>query len=395
MLLRDVHGDVRGRLRQGVSTVGVVLRMHRRLSFLLIAIFALIAESSGVVLGQGRDIFSVSDVSADARAADEFAAKSNGIAQAQTNALRMLLERLTLKEDHDRLPNLDLAAVTGMVRDFSVDREKFGGGHYLASLTVRFKADGVRKILRDANIPFAETASRPVLVLPIFQTAGSTELWDDTNPWFSAWSRLGRIDGLLPLLLPVRDLSDVSTISAEEAVLGERTKLTAIADRYGAGEILVVIASLAVEQSDGMLRADVAISRYGGTDNDQTVFRRFDAKTGMSRDDLLADAARTLANEAVEAWKRENILEESVEQRISASVPIRGLNDWLAVRRRLAAIAPLKEFVVLQLSVDRAEVELAYVGTADQLRLAMAQSDLDLTYQPDTATWTLQAHRVR
>lgn len=167
------------------------LRMYKEQISCFYLFVAVLLASISPSHAQARDVFSVRGVAVDARAADEFAAKSSGIARAQHDALRMLFERLTLSDDHDRLPQLDDPAVTRLLRDFSVDREKFGGGRYVASLTVRFKADGVRKALRDADIPFAETVSRPVLVLPVFQTAGSTILWDDANPWFSAWSREG------------------------------------------------------------------------------------------------------------------------------------------------------------------------------------------------------------
>ena len=365
--------------------------MDRKLLSCLLVTFIVLIASTVAAVAQGRDIFSVSGVAVDARAANELAAKSEGIARAQQDALRVLFERLALRRDHDRLPELERSAVIALLRDYSVDSEKFGGGRYLASLTVRFKGDGVRKVLRDAKIPFAETASRPVLVLPVFQTAGSTVLWEDTNPWFAVWSRLGRMDGLLPLLLPVGDLSDVSIISAEEAVLGDKKTLSEIAARYGSGETMVVVASLVVDQAFGILRVEVATSRFGGNSNDQTEFRRFEAKADSARDALLTEAARSIVRDAVDAWKQKNILEESVEQRIVVRVPIGSLGDWLSIRKRLGGIAALKEIAVLQLSIDRADVEIAYLGSADQLRLAMAQSELDLEYSADKAVWTLRS----
>ena len=353
------------------------------------AVLVSMAMSANAGFAQGRDIFSVSGVVVDARADNELAAKATGIAQGETDAFRTLLQRLTLQRDHDRLPDPEKEAITALVRDFSVDREKFGGGRYIATLTVRFKADRVRKVLHDADIPFAETASRPVLVLPVFQTAGATALWEDTNPWFAAWSRLGRRSGLQPLLLPVGDLSDVAVISAEEAVLGDKAKLSEIASRYGAGETMVIVASLFVDQTFGLLRVEVATSRFGGNSTGQTEFQKFESQANGSRDQLLDQAAKSVGLAVEDGWKQKIIFERGVEQRIVVQVPIDNLGDWLSVRERLNSIAAVKELHVVQLSVDRAEVELAYLGSADQLRLAMVQSELDLSYAADKAVWTL------
>lgn len=365
------------------------MRMGSRIFTKVAAAIVLFFGSVAGGNAQGRDIFSVRGVAVNAQANDELTAKSAGIARAEIDAFRILLERLTLRRDHDRLPDLDRNAVTALLRDFSVDREKFGGGRYIASLTMRFKAEAIRRILRDTDIPFAETASRPVLVLPVFQTAGSTVLWQDTNPWFAAWSRIGRRDGLQPLLLPVGDLADVAAISAEEAVLGEWEKMSAVAARYGASETMVVVASLVVDQSFGLLRVEVATSRFGGNSSDQTEFRRFEAKANGARDVLLNSAANSVAHEAEDSWKQKNILEGGVEQRIVIRVPFEKLDDWLSIRKRLVGIAAVKEFAVRQLSIDRAKLELAYLGSTDQLRLAMTQSNLDLQYAADKAVWTL------
>src|SRR3546814_4399241 len=80
----------------------------------------------------------------DQRAENNLSAKSRGIAEGQRMALRILLERITLRDDHDRLPEIDDKLAMRTVRDFSVAHEKIGGGHYIASLTVRFNPEEVR-----------------------------------------------------------------------------------------------------------------------------------------------------------------------------------------------------------------------------------------------------------
>jgi len=371
--------------------------LHRkaRLISFCAAIAAAIFAPGGPAVAQIRDVFAVRAVAVDARAADELKAKSAGIAEAQRRALRRLLERLTLRADYDRLPETDDRALAQMLRDYSVDNEKFGGGRYLATLTVRFKPAAVRALLRGADIPFAETASRPVLVLPVFRNAGSTILWDDPNPWFAAWSRLPRSDGLLPLIAPVGDLSDVSVISAEQAVRGEADRLADIARKYNAHGVLVAVATLRVNPGDGALSLEVSASRIGGANDETTTVRSFTAGAEEARDALLDRAAKTLADEAEEAWKRENLLARDVEQRIEILIPLGGLTDWLAIRKRLRAIAGVRRVDVTRLSIGRAEVALRYVGSATQLRLAMAQSNLTMTYAPAQATWTLRLERGR
>lgn len=364
-------------------------RLTRPFSLRLILVLA-VWGVAGPAMGAGRDVFTVRGVVVDARAADELSAKSAGIAGGQRDALRALLERITLRDDHDRLPEIAAAALPQLVRDYSVDDEKFGGGRYLARLTVRFKRDGVRALLDGANIPFAATVSRPVLVLPVFQTAGATSLWDEPNPWFTAWTGLKLEDGLLPLIIPLGDLSDVVVIGAEQAVRGNEDRLAKIAAKYQARGVLVITATLRVNPGDGVLSLAVATASFGGGRNEQTRIRTFEAAADAARDAMFRDAARSIADEAVESWKRANLLDRSREQRIQVSIPLRSLQEWLKIRRRIRDIASVQRLDVARLSIDRAEVEVLYIGDPSQLRLAMAQSGLALKYTPESATWILR-----
>ena len=366
-------------------------RLLRPISFAFVLFCCAIALPVSVG-AQAADVFTVRGVSVDARAEDELKAKSIGIARGQEAALRELLKRMTLRADHDRLPVTDSAAVTQLLRDYSIETEKFGGGRYIAKLTARFKADGVRALLRRSDIPYAETASQPVLVLPVFQTAGVSSLWDDPNPWFVAWTRQKRTEELLPLVIPVGDLPDIAVIGAEQAIQGQADRLKEIGAKYDTRNVMVVAATLRINPGDGGLQLETVLTTYHDGIPQQTGVRRFAAGAEESRDTFLAGAAQALADEANESWKRDNLLEQGNENSMALFIPLDGLENWLDIRGRLRGIAGMKQISVARLSVSFAEVTLSYVGNPAQLRLALAQRDLDLSYNAQDARWTLHAN---
>src|SRR3546814_14129842 len=121
------------------------------------------------------------------------------------------------------------------VRDFSVAHEKIGGGHYIASLTVRFNPEEVRQLLRARDIPYAETVSRPVLVLPVYVAAGAARLWDGPNPWFDAWAAQPPAEGLQPFTVPLGDLSDLRTVIGQQAMAHDHARPGPEQKRGGVG----------------------------------------------------------------------------------------------------------------------------------------------------------------
>ena len=198
-----------------------------------------------------RNLYTVEGVPVDERAADELTAKSQGIEKAQQEALQGLIEKITLRDNYDQLPEVDQKTVQQTIRDYAVANEKFGGGRYLATLTVRFKRATVRALLTQNKVPIAETVSRPVVVLPVYRAAGSVLLWDDPNPWFSAWANRPSPNGLLPLVVPLGDFSDIAVLSAEQALNGEEDRLSAIAEKYDAIGTLVTVAELDIDPRTG------------------------------------------------------------------------------------------------------------------------------------------------
>ena len=299
------------------------------------------------------------------------------------------MKRVTLRNDHDRLPELDDNALAHVIRDIAVDGEKFGGGRYLATLTIRFKPREIRQLLQNAGISFAETASRPAVVLPVYAVGGTTLLWEEPNPWFSAWAKRPGGDGLLPIVVPLGDLSDVLEINAEQALRGDQTRLTSIASKYNAFGAYVAMAALAINPRNGGLTLNVSLDRHGGGQSEQTKILTFTGEPGLPIDELLNDAAERLVIEIEETWKRENLLRFELEQWISVRVPLTGHPDWIAVRKRLDDIAEIRKVVLTRLSVGAADLDLLFVGEPEQLRVAMAQSDLALAYVASEGAWTV------
>ncbi len=182
---------------------------------------ALLVLAPGMFSGRAgaQEVFTVTDVRVDATAKTAAAARETALAEGERRALGRLLARLTLRADQARLPVLERSQIAALVRNFEVEEEKTSSVRYLAKLTIRFKRKALRRLLRAHDIPFAETLSKPVLVLPVYEVADALALWDDPNPWREAWARQPKRDGLVPLVVPLGDLSDIADIGAEQALL--------------------------------------------------------------------------------------------------------------------------------------------------------------------------------
>ncbi len=331
------------------------------------------------------DVFAVENVPVDARAESATAARERAIASGQQMALDRLFERLVPGEARASLPRPSPLEISDLVRDFAVEDERTSAVRYLATMSVRFRADDIRALLRGRHIPFAETMSKPVVVLPVLASDGGALLWEEANAWRQAWAEM-RADGLVPFVVPVGDLEDVMAVDAKRARAGDRQALAAIAGRYDAGSALVAVAEPRRQGGAASLQVTTTLVPLGGGDAETQV--RTIAAAGAPLEALWGQATAAVADGIEDAWRSTNLIRLDSARSLVATVYVTQLGDLLDLRKRLNAVSLLSSHDVLYLARDAAQLRLNFFGDERQLAIALAQSDL--TLEQNAVDWVLR-----
>lgn len=348
----------------------------------LMAAFALgFAVAAGAVPAAAADVFTVEDVAVDATARTADEARKIALAEGQYEAFVRLFHRLALRQDIPRLPHLKPEDISNFIHAFEVRDEKTSGIRYLAKLTVRFKGDEFLKFLQTLDVPYATTRSKPVLVLPVLDSSEERTLWRDPNPWRDAWAALTPRDGLVPFVLPLGDLEDVTTIDATQAALGEQDQLDTIARRYNATATLVAQVRSTVRNDLGLPAAYLSLSRYGAGAWGDVYVASFTGAANATLESLFRQAVEETVQRIEESWKLDNLLQSGEEGEVTVVIPLQGLEDWLAIEKRLGRIPSVLESRLVYLSREEAQARLRFQGGGMQLQRALLQSDLVLSFQ--------------
>ena len=320
------------------------------------------------------DLYTVTGIAVDVTADSAAAAREQAFARGERQALARLVERLTGNANALDVSTLSEFDINRLVRSFEVDDERTPPNRYIASLTVSFNSQAVTDLLRQRGVSFTEVVSRPVLVVPVLRTAGGIRLWDSPNPWLEAWLDLPDGERLVPIAVPFGDLQDVADLSDEQAMAGDREALGGLAERYGAGDALVAIAtrddaglSIRLNRYSAALGDSVSSLEVAGAADDPAVYER---------------AVREVAQQIEQDWLVETRAPSGERNQLLVLVPLSQRSDWFRTRTRLTRVPSVESVNVVSLSTREAVLELDFVGTEDQLRLALAQHDLDLQQGP-------------
>ncbi len=324
-----------------------------------------------------QDIFTVSGVHVDERAETAAAARERALEIGQRKAFEEVVARLTLPEDRAGLATPETSVITNMVSDFGVSNEKTSSVRYIADMTVRFKDDELRRFLRFRDISFAELQSKPVMIVPVYRTNNYVSLWDDPNPWREVWSRNIATSGLVPIKAPIGDLTDISTVSAEQAESGSMERLSQLAKRYGAD--VAVVASAEVSGPEGGETVDVSVTRYEPNGAPQIFGVQEKTQAGETLNETLVRAAKSVQEQLADGWKRANLINYSTGGNLMVFIPITGLADWAGIENKLIGLPVVRNSRVIAMSKREVQVSIEYVGSANQLQTALNQQNLSLS----------------
>jgi Uncharacterized protein conserved in bacteria (DUF2066) len=331
-----------------------------------------------------EDVFQVSGIPVDATAADAVAAREQALRQGQIEGLRRLLRRLVPAGQAGRLPSVGPGQIERYVQNFEIADERVASNQYLAQLTVRYEPEAVRELLQAAGLPYAETVSAPLVVLPVYRTADGPKLWAEDNPWWQAWADHMDPDRLLHLVLPLGDLQDMATVTADQAMAGDTGALAMLAARYGADDTMLVIATPGDAQG-ATPRLELEMRRSGieQANPPETLTTAPDE----TLDDLIAEAVVGLQDTLDERWKTANLLRYDQVDTMVVDIPIAQLSDWVEISRGLERLAEVDQIEVRAFARENVRAQIRYIG--DQLRLEEALGRLGLALSREGESWLL------
>jgi hypothetical protein len=365
-----------------------------------------VAMRAGPALAQGSDEAYSATVKVDATADSAASARETARIDGQRRALAAVIDRLSGASEPAKPPKLDDKTITDMVVSFEVANEHMSAVRYVADYTFHFRPSKVRRLVRVAETPPAESGSksspdkspadsggkspaegaskpsveggnRVVVVLPVYQDGSNLILWDDPNPWRVAWSERPAGSGPGRLVLPLGDAGDLAAIDAEKAGSGKSEALTAITQRNRGSEA-VVVAATARRQGEKLAGLDISVKRYRYGHLVDTQASSFEADAAESEAEFLKRAAESTAAEIESGAKRNAGARSDQPVSLAVTVPITSLGEWVQVRDRLASVSAIRKIDLLSLSRQEARIEVKYVGSQDQLKSGLAEVNLDL-----------------
>lgn len=316
------------------------------------------------------NVFAIDKIRVDVRADSATQARRLGITRAQKSALQQVLRRVTRATDWPKLDEIALPAAETLVKDFRVTQEKRSGTRYLATLSFTFKANQIRQILTEAELPIVTTQGEPVLVLPVLEGPDSLELWR-THWWRKAWDSQDLSNHTVPVFMPSNDLDDEQSATPEQVLLGNAAAIQALSQRYGTARVLVVHAI-------GDVANELSIrSILHGPDGMVEQIYKFDGEQA----EIGPQAVVTILDALATPWKRQAAILATEQLGLLVKARYPNFAGWQDLLTRLEAADLVRRVELHEVSIRQSFFTLAHIGSLAQLQANLRRQNLALEDQ--------------
>ena len=352
-------------------------------------VLVLLSMQAGPLDARENPLYTIPGVAVDVSAETAADAKKQAITDANVKAFSLLAQRVGADEATlGEIAKIEARHINAMLDSLSIEEERTGPGRYIAKLTVRFLPAKAKDLLNRLGLQYSEKLAPKSVVIPLWKAPdGTWQLWEE-NPWRQAWLDLRAVNSMVPVIVPLGDLTDTGLLSAEQAAAGDQGSLEALRLRYEADAILIAMAQPLGEDSvQAVMTGDSPVGKLGFD-------KSYAAENGGGVPEAAGLAASRFHQVMEQRWKKMN------EARpITRALPISTLpvavtfysnDEWAALRSRILSTPGVTGVDISTISQGGAIVQLSFVSAFEQLRQSLWQSGLAL--QNVGGTWVLQTN---
>lgn len=356
------------------------------MKFLIIALLIVLSPTRSVRAAPvDSKMFSASGIQVDVTAENAAKAREQALHEGQKQALMAVMSRITPDYVVDQLPELVPDDIINFVQDMSVLNEKTSPVRYMATLEVRFNGDAVRELLKSNGLPFVRTSGKPLLILPLYRRGSSPRLlWEEDNAWLRAWINRSVESYMIPLIVPMGDMQDSQTVTAEQVAKDDLSAVLPLAKRYDAEGALVV------EMTRTGSNFNVSVRAMDETTASEVKGFSFSVPLVKNTATTYANAVRRVVDRLERKWKEDQMVRFNDTTSLVVMVPVADVAQWLLVKERLSRVPIIGSYTLQAARAGVLQLTIFYAESLDRLQSEMKKRKLLLSPLP-SGVFKLQA----
>tara|TARA_B100000029_G_scaffold511192_1_gene604535 strand:- start:1309 stop:2280 length:972 start_codon:yes stop_codon:yes gene_type:complete len=280
------------------------------------------------------------------------------INKAFLESYQILISKILLARDLNKIKNIELKKIKGLVDSFQVLEENIQKDKYIAVYKVFYNDKKVKKFLGQKNISFFQPKNISAIFFPVLII--NEEIQDFNESFFyKQWKTVEIKNELINFILPLEDLDDVSKIykmrnKIEELNVGD------LVNKYNINNYVFAF----MDYKKSKLRIYLKTSF-----NNNKISKNFLYDIDNIEDESkLKFILKDLKIQITDLWKQENIINLSTPLLIRVKFEHLNLENLDKLKKNLNNISIIENYSLEELNIKNSFFKIYYFGNPRKLR---------------------------
>ena len=291
-----------------------------------------------------------------------------------------LLAMITTSGDKNKIKNISIKELKGMIDSFTISDEKFINNEYFATLETTFNKKKILNFLERKNVFPSIPIRSSVLLIPILVDTETNDVYlFNGNIFYERWNEEKKSYQLLNYLLPSEDLEDLNDIQEISNSIEDYDFLNMIA-KYDVNDYIISI--IYKSESEVKILSKININNLLKINNQKYTKINLDNEK---------DFKKILENLKIvydDYWKKNNEINTSIKLPLTLSISSRNYKRITQLEEMLNTNDLISNFFILKFDNKTIQYRIIYNGSPKTFLNNVSKNNFDLTMEKNI--WTIK-----
>ena len=291
-----------------------------------------------------------------------------------------LISTITTSGDRNKIKDISLRELKGMIDSFTISEERFVNDEYFAKLEVIFNKKNTLNFLERKNIFQSIPIRNKVLLVPILVDLEKDKIFlFNDNIFYQRWNDAKKKYYLLEYLLPSEDLEDLNDIQQNFKFIEDYDFLKLI-KKYDLNDYVVVI----LFKSKNQLKVHSKINLQNSFKVNNQVFEDIDLNDEKNFESVIVKL-KTIYEDY---WKKNNEINTSIRLPLTISINSKDYVKIQKLEKILNNLNLVSNFYILRFDNTNIYFKIIYNGSPKTFLNDMSINNFDLSIENNV--WTIR-----
>jgi hypothetical protein len=266
-----------------------------------------------------------------------------------------LISMITSSGENNKIKNIPIKEVKGMIDSFTISDEKFVNNEYFAKLETTFNRKKVLKFLEKKNVFPSIPLRNKVLLIPIIVDTETDNIYlFNDNVFYKEWNNKNKSYQLLEYLLPSEDLEDLNKIQ-ENSISIETYDFINLIKKYDLKDYIISI----IYKNKNEFKILSKINFNNSLNINNQTFTKINLNNKKDLEKILENLKTIYEDQ----WKKHNEINTSIKLPLTILVNSKNYKKIIELEKVFNDVDLISDFYILKFNNENTQYKIIYNGS--------------------------------